>query len=37
MTKNKNSAPKKWNANQIIFGIISFLILLSMILSLFSY
>lgn len=37
MSKNKNTTSKKWSANQIIFGIISFIILLSMILSLFSY
>lgn len=37
MSKNKTPAPQKWSANQIIFAVISFIILLSMILSLFSY
>ncbi len=36
MSKSKNPAPKKWTTNQVIFGIISFIILLSMVLSLFS-
>jgi hypothetical protein len=36
MSKNKNPAPKKWSANQVIFAFISFIILLSMVLSLFS-
>jgi len=37
MSRNKNTDGKKWSANQIIFAVISFIILLSMILSLFSY
>ncbi len=36
MSKNKNSTSKKWSVNQIIFAFISFIILLSMVLSLFS-
>ncbi len=35
MSKSKSTPTKKWTTNQIIFGIVSFIILLSMVLSLF--